>query len=103
MKNEILLSIVISSFAGLIISEQAMAEQLTQTPTKVVYKVEKASGKCASGKCGTEKIYSQTKIDHNPQDKLIMARDGKCGTTGFGLHPTKQEIASKVAGGVCGQ
>lgn len=104
MKNKVVLSIIVSSFAGLLVSEQAMADQLpTQTPVKVAHKAQKASGKCASGKCGTEKIYGQAKLNHDPQDKLILARDGKCGTSGSGLNPTEKEIATKVAGGVCGQ
>ena len=103
MNNKVILTVVISSFDGLAISEKSNTTQITELPTKVVHKVEKASGKCASGKCGTEKIYSQIKPDHNPQEKLVMARDGKCGNTGFGLNPTKDELKSTVAGGVCGQ
>lgn len=104
MKNKVVLSIVVSSFAGLLVSEQAMAaEPLAQAPAKITHKAQKTSGKCASGKCGTEKIYGQAKIKHNPQDMLILARDGKCGTSGFGLNPTEKETATKVVGGVCGQ
>lgn len=103
MKNKVILSIVISSFTGLFMNEQVMAAEPTQAPVKLVHKAEKSSGKCASGKCGTEKIYGQAKLNHNPQDKLVLARDGKCGTSGFGLNPTEKEIATKIAGGVCGQ
>ena len=103
MKNKVVLSIVVSSFAGLLMSEQAMAAETPQTPVKVAHKAEKSSGKCASGKCGTEKIYGQAKIKHNPQDMLILARDGKCGTSGLGLNPTEKETATKMVGGVCGQ
>lgn len=59
-------------------------------------------GKCASGKCGTEKIYSRAMLDKNPQDRLVRTRDGKCGVTGQG-HDIAQTPTSKLAEGVCGQ
>ncbi len=102
MKNKVILSIVVSSFSGLLMNE-AVAAQPTQAPAKLASKAQKSSGKCASGKCGTEKIYGQAKLNHNPQDKLVLARDGQCGTTGFGLKTTEQEVANKAVGGVCGQ
>lgn len=104
MKNKVILSIAISSFSGLLMSKEAVAaEQPTLPSVKAVSKAQKPSGKCASGKCGTEKIYGQAKINYNPQEKLVLARDGKCGVTGYGLKATEQERATKIAGGVCGQ
>jgi len=106
MKRKLVLSIAISSFAGLCALPIAHADTPTnsQSPTAINIKPQ-SGGKCASGKCGTEKIYAQAKLDHNPQDKLIRARDGKCGLSGAGLEskdPVKEAI-SKCANGVCGQ
>ncbi len=103
MKNKMVMSIVVTSFASLLIHEKVMADEPAQPSVKVTHKAPKSSGKCASGKCGTEKIYGQAKIKHNPQDKLVFARDGKCGSTGYGLEPSEKEVANKAAGGVCGQ
>ncbi|MEO9080159.1 MAG: hypothetical protein ABI268_12725 [Rhodanobacter sp.] len=61
-----------------------------------------SGGKCASGKCGTEKIYGQAKLDHNPDGVLVQARDGKCGLSGkgFSVAPSTRD---KLAEGVCGK
>jgi len=59
-------------------------------------------GKCASGKCGTEKIYSATKIAHDPNGKLIAARDGKCGLSGKGYKVTASN-EDRMAEGICGR
>lgn len=106
MKRKLVLSIAISSLAGLSVLPLAYADTPTnsQSPTAVNIKPQ-SGGKCASGKCGTEKIYAQAKLDHNPQNKLIHARDGKCGVSGEGLKtedPVKEAI-NKCANGVCGQ
>lgn len=63
-------------------------------------------GKCAAGKCGTEKRFEKQELKNNPQGRLVRARDGKCGINGEGitLSPeTIQLIKSKITGGVCGQ
>lgn len=59
-------------------------------------------GKCASGKCGTEKIYSKAKVTHDPNGQLVRARDGKCGLSGKGYKVAEND-SSRLAEGVCGR
>lgn len=109
MKKDIVLSIM----AGTIFSAAAVAPAISadSAPTvsnanKIENKSPTSSGKCASGKCGTEKIYGQADLSHDPQDHLVRARDGKCGLSGQGIasQETPQQIADgKVVGGVCGK
>lgn len=76
------------------------------TANKIEIKSPTSSGKCASGKCGTEKIYAQAKLKQDPQDQLVRARDGKCGLTGDGLkNPASLQQVSdkKIVNGVCGK
>jgi uncharacterized low-complexity protein len=103
MKNKVLLSIAISSLVGLNIN-QVMASDISPSVPVQASKPDAHGGKCASGKCGTDKVYGQAKIKHNPQDKLVRARDGKCGLTGEGTTTTENSVDSnRMVGGVCGQ
>lgn len=106
MKNTLLLTISVASIASLV-SLNAMAspspDDAASTPaTAVKSEAPHSGGKCASGKCGTEKIYSQAKLDHNPDGALVQARDGKCGLSGKGFS-VAQSTRDKLAEGVCGQ
>jgi hypothetical protein len=48
------------------------------------------------------KIYSQTKLRHDPNGVLVRARDGKCGLTGKG-YKVAENSQSRLAEGVCGR
>ncbi|TXE66638.1 hypothetical protein [Serratia nematodiphila] len=103
MKNKVLLSITMSSLIGLNVG-QALANDISPAVTVQTNKQDGNGGKCASGKCGTEKVYGQAKINHDPQDKLVRARDGKCGLTGGGISTDENKVDSnRVVSGVCGQ
>ncbi|WP_440683520.1 hypothetical protein [Cysteiniphilum halobium] len=109
MNHKVTLSIAISSLLSIPLVNSSNANTSQDTNTSQV-KQENAiaantGGKCAAGKCGTEKLYAQAKLAHNPQDKLIYARDGKCGTTGYGIKPsqTTLDAQSRSVGGICGQ
>ncbi|KAA8667071.1 hypothetical protein MID13_08160 [Vibrio gigantis] len=104
MNNKIALSIALTSAISLH-SAMAFADAPAEAPVEA-----KASsghgGKCAAGKCGTEKRFEKAELTTNPQDRLVRARDGKCGLTGEGTSPSKERmilVNSKVTGGVCGQ
>lgn len=58
-----------------------------------------AVGKCAAGKCGNGKRFEEVTTDSHQQDKLVYARDGKCGLTGHSTMPQKQ---GKCSSGLCG-
>jgi hypothetical protein len=79
MKHELILGIAATS----LLAAQAYAAPQAPAPATASQPA-KGGGKCASGKCGTEKIYSQTKLQHDPNGVLVRARDGKCGLTGKG-------------------
>jgi len=102
MKNKLALSIAVTSLASIsMVSLPAHAAD--QAPAASANaKPKKSGGKCASGKCGTEKMYSKVALDKNPQDRLVRARDGKCGLTGKG-HDVEQTPRSKLVEGICGQ
>lgn len=101
MKNKLTLSIAITSLAALgAVSIPAYANG--NSSETVAAKAPSHGGKCASGKCGTEKIYSKAALDKNPQDRLVRARDGKCGVTGEG-YAVEATPRKKLAEGVCGQ
>lgn len=103
MKNKVLLSIAMTSLVGLNLG-QVMASEVSQSVPVQTSKPDANGGKCASGKCGTGKAYEQAKISHNPQDKLVRARDGKCGLTAEGISTDEKKVdSSRVVGGVCGQ
>ncbi len=100
MKHTLALSIAVASLASLaVITQPALAGE---TPPPAAAKAATSGGKCASGKCGTEKIYGQTKLSQDPQDRLVRTRDGKCGLTaeGYDVVETPQK---KLSEGVCGQ
>lgn len=95
MKKDIVLSIVVGSIMAAGMTAYASAADAPQPASKVEHQAPTSSGKCASGKCGTEKIYGQAKLEHDPQDQLVRAR----GSSGQGF----QTNASKCINGVCGK
>lgn len=106
MNKDIVLSIVVGSILVASSMAPVMAADSANNANKIENKSPTSSGKCASGKCGTEKIYGQANLSHDPQDQLVRARDGKCGLSGQGInsHESPQKIADgKVVGGVCGK
>lgn len=103
MHNKLTLSIALTSLAAVgAFSQPARAAEPGAMPAAATKPAASHGGKCASGKCGTEKIYSKAKLDQNPQDRLVHARDGKCGLTAAG-HDAPADPARKLAEGVCGQ
>jgi hypothetical protein len=82
---------------------------LADTPSEAPLSAQPASqngGKCAAGKCGTEKRFEKQDLKSDPQGRLVRARDGKCGLTAEGIAPSTETITltnSKITGGVCGQ
>ncbi|OWY39449.1 hypothetical protein CEK28_08230 [Xenophilus sp. AP218F] len=98
MKKQILLSIAMTSLAGLC-AGPALAD--ASAPAKEVKSQSGHGGKCASGKCGTVKMYEKADIRHDPQDQLVRARDGKCGKSGQGIQA--EACDTRVTEGVCGQ
>lgn len=106
MKKDIVLSIVVGSLMAAGMVNPASATEASGSASQVQNKAPTSSGKCASGKCGTEKIYSQAALKHDPQDQLVRARDGKCGLTGEGINkPESSQLANaeKCVSGVCGK
>lgn len=104
MNNKIALSIAITSVISLN-SAMAFADASAEAPVEAKQS-SGHGGKCAAGKCGTEKRFEKAELTSNPQDRLVRARDGKCGLTAEGISPSKERILmanSKVTGGVCGQ
>lgn len=106
MKNKIVLSITVGSMliAGMV--APVSAESTSYETSKTGNKAPTSSGKCASGKCGTEKIYGQASLNHDPQYQLVRARDGKCGLTGEGINQqvSPQQVEDgKCTSGVCGK
>lgn len=104
MKKDIVLSIIVGSVLTMGAAATVVAAEQSQA-NKIENKSPTSSGKCASGKCGTEKIYGQATLKHDPQDQLVRARDGKCGLTGTGIEQEKaKEVkVDKCVGGVCGK
>jgi uncharacterized low-complexity protein len=104
MRNKLALSIAITSLASIgAVSLPVHAADNAPAPQADAKAPPKShGGKCASGKCGTEKIYSKVALDKNPQDRLVRTRDGKCGLSAKG-HDVKQTPRNKLAEGVCGQ
>lgn len=109
MKKDIVLSIMVSSIMATEMIASASATEPSHAGSnanKIENKSPTSSGKCASGKCGTEKIYGQANITHDPQDQLIRARDGKCGLSGQGIEnqeSPQQMNDGKCVSGVCGK
>jgi uncharacterized low-complexity protein len=101
MKDKLILSITLTALTVAAVEPVVAADANTpakNTPTTPV----KHSGKCASGKCGTEKLYSKVAVAHNPDEQLVLARDGKCGVSGKG-HDATVSDQDRFASGVCGQ
>lgn len=99
MKNKITLSIIMTSVIAL---NSGMAVAAEKVDTPVVAKAKSGGGHCAAGKCGTEKRFAKADLKGNPQDRLVRARDGKCGLSGNGVNvPVTSK--SKITGGICGQ
>ncbi|WP_068093938.1 hypothetical protein [Novosphingobium rosa] len=96
MKRELILGIAMTS----LVSGAAVAAAAPATAS--ASPAAHGGGKCASGKCGTEKIYAQTKPSHDTNEQLVRARDGQCGTSGQGYKVT-QSNQQKLAEGVCGR
>lgn len=101
MKHSLTLSIAVASLATLGAISAPLHAQTASTATAAPTTASHG-GKCASGKCGTEKIYSKAKINQDPQDRLVRTRDGKCGLTAQG-HDAQISTTKKLAEGVCGQ
>ena len=110
MRKKLLLSITASSLALLTASSVFAGNNLTSAeqtaPQTVSEKKPHSYGKCAIGKCGNEKMYKTAKTPNNTQDRLVRARDGKCGISGAG--ETVQQVdpksikPGKCASGLCG-
>ncbi|EGA68919.1 hypothetical protein VISI1226_20984 [Vibrio sinaloensis DSM 21326] len=104
MNSKLALSIALTSVVTLN-SAMAFADTPPETPVKAEASSQNG-GKCAAGKCGTEKRFEKRELDSDPQDRLVRARDGKCGITGQGIKPTPERISDKnrkITEGVCGQ
>ncbi|EGQ9186419.1 hypothetical protein O1C43_000613 [Vibrio cholerae] len=108
MNSKIVLSIAMTSVIALQ-PGMSFAETSTETSTEAPVSAQSTSGhggKCAAGKCGTEKRFEKQDLKNDPQGRLVRARDGKCGLTGEGITPTTETVIltnSKITGGVCGQ
>ncbi|MBQ4681357.1 hypothetical protein [Aeromonas dhakensis] len=92
------------ALTGLIALTPGLA--LAATPSEAPVKAapsEQHGGKCAAGKCGTEKRFEKQALDSDPQGRLVRARDGKCGLAEQGINGEAQRQESKMTEGVCGQ
>ncbi|MES2452395.1 MAG: hypothetical protein V4610_17735 [Pseudomonadota bacterium] len=96
MKRNIVIGIAATSLLG-----AAAYAQIPQDKPDGIKAASHGGGKCASGKCGTEKIYAQQKDQTHPDGTLVRARDGKCGLTGRGYKATATD-RDRLADGVCG-
>ncbi|ENM5757630.1 hypothetical protein ACQ902_000205 [Vibrio mimicus] len=104
MKHKMALSIAMTS-ALTLNSGMAFADTPSEAPVNA-QPTEQHGGKCAAGKCGTEKRFEKQDVKNDPQGRLVRARDGKCGLTAEGITPSEETIIltnSKITGGVCGQ
>jgi hypothetical protein len=100
MKREIILGIAVTS----LLSANAFAatQAASSAPAAAHSGKDGGGGKCASGKCGTEKIYAKKAGAHAADDAQVHARDGKCGTSGKGYKVTESN-SDRLAQGVCGK
>ena len=82
----------------------ALAATPSDAPVKAAPR-EQHGGKCAAGKCGTEKRFEKQALVSVPQGRLVRARDGKCGVGGEGIYGDRSgsNNGSKMTEGVCGQ
>ncbi|OEE73130.1 hypothetical protein [Vibrio ordalii] len=114
MNCKIALSIAMTSAIALH-PAMSVAETSTEAPVSA-QPTSQNGGKCAAGKCGTEKRFEKQDLKSDPQGRLVLrdpliislvrARDGKCGLTAEGITPSAETITltnSKITGGVCGQ
>ncbi|GEM74955.1 hypothetical protein [Vibrio sagamiensis] len=104
MNNKLALSITMTSVITFN-SSLAFSDALTEVPIAAKSNSQHG-GKCAAGKCGTEKRFEKQELKDDPQGRLVRARDGKCGMTGEGISPSEETIKltkSKITGGLCGQ
>ncbi|MDN3612304.1 hypothetical protein ACODM8_11180 [Vibrio ostreicida] len=104
MNNKLALSIAMTSVISLS-SGTVFADTQTEPPIEAQSSTQHG-GKCAAGKCGTEKRFEKKELKKDPQGHLVRARDGKCGITAEGITPSSDTIKftqSKITGGVCGQ
>ena len=104
MSKKLTLSITLTS--ALCLSTAFMAIG-TATESYASEKTTKHGGKCAAGKCGTDKRFAKKELADDPQDRLSCARDGKCGLSGRGVGYSDENgfsvSSSKITSGVCGQ
>ena len=100
MQERLILTIAVSCFASLACmgGAHAATEVLAHAPKTDT----SHGGKCASGKCGLEKIYSKAPIKQDRNGHLVRARDGQCGLSGKGYAVPVSE-KERLAEGVCGQ
>ncbi|MBW3697852.1 hypothetical protein EK599_19395 [Vibrio sp. T187] len=104
MNNKLVLSIAMTSVITLN-SAMVLADTTPQAPVEAKQS-SGHGGKCAAGKCGTEKRFEKQELTSDPQGRLVRARDGKCGLNAQGIAPTEHQVVlsnSKITGGVCGQ
>ncbi|MBL0625801.1 hypothetical protein GL272_06785 [Aeromonas veronii] len=101
--NKLTLSIAMTSLIALT-PGLALAATPSDAPVKAAPS-EQHGGKCAAGKCGTEKRFEKQALDSDPQGRLVRARDGKCGVAGEGIDSDRSgsNNGSKMTEGVCGQ
>ena len=101
--NKLTLSIAMTSLIALT-PGLALAATPSDAPVKAAPS-EQHGGKCAAGKCGTEKRFEKQVLDSDPQGRLVRARDGKCGVAGEGIDGDRSGSSngSKMTEGVCGQ
>ncbi|MFQ1062502.1 hypothetical protein [Bordetella trematum] len=102
MKEPLVLTIAVASLLSLESMAAEVGPAPAGAPTQAVEQSAHGGGKCASGKCGTEKIYSRKSLEHDPQGLLVRARDGRCGLSGEG-HDVALSEDERLAQGVCGQ
>lgn len=102
MQEKLILSIAVTCLATIGVAATVHAGDVPQAVAHAPKTDTSHGGKCASGKCGTEKIYSKAKIAHDPDGQLVRARDGKCGLSGKGYAVEVSE-QDRLAEGVCGQ
>ncbi|MFM1648380.1 hypothetical protein ACJ5N2_10835 [Aeromonas salmonicida] len=103
--GKLTLSIAMTSLIAL---TPGLALALAAAPSDAPVKAspgEQHGGKCAAGKCGTEKRFEKQALESDPQGRLVRARDGKCGVAGQGIDGDTSSASkgSKMTEGVCGQ
>ncbi len=97
MDNKMLLTITVVTAISLTASAYAAPDNSALNLDEEDIKTKSAG--CAAGKCGSLKKFEEVNTVVDPQDKLVYARDGKCGVSGHSARPAKP---GKCASGVCG-